>query len=474
MKRDPSRRRCSWRPFITGLLLLIPACSDQDDTVQPSNPDLEVNGELHAGSTTVLPNTPVGRQLAWVIEAVNGEVSRLGHGELDAHFDPNFLRVRGHDQVLEQLASTARDDAPLTFREVSPDTSPESALALVDGARTQLTIGMNVGADHGKITGLEFRPLVPPPEPEPLDSWQAVTAALQGITPGAQLLVAEVTGETCQPLHEHAAEQALALSSTASLYVVAELARQVEAGTLAWSSPVTVQSQLKSLPPGELETLPAGTELELWAVADKMLAQSDNSAADHLITLLGRENVEGVLPAAGHAAPQLNVPFLTTRELFLFRLELSEPELDAYLDMAVPQRRAFLAGLSERMPLLESARDWFMPRRIQELEWFASAQDLCRLMAHLRTRSEAPGMGRLADVLSQDPGLPLDPAEFPFVSFKGGSEPGVLNLTWLVERADGKRLFVTIGLNNPASPILNVAGVFRAASAIFELLRNHP
>ena len=54
----------------------------------------------------------------------------------------------------------------------------------------------------------------------------------------------------------------------------------------------------------------------------------------------------------------------------------------------------------------------------------------------------------------------------------GTAEPGVLSLNWLVERADGKRLFLSIGLNDPAAPILDPAGVFRAAVAAFELLRH--
>jgi hypothetical protein len=47
-------------------------------------------------------------------------------------------------------------------------------------------------------------------------------------------------------------------------------------------------------------------------------------------------------------------------------------------------------------------------------------------------------------------------------------------LTWLVERADGKRWFVSISLNDPSAPILDTMAVFRAAAASFELLRSAP
>lgn len=477
MEREARKEeRYTWRALATGVLLVLTACSGRDDTVQLDLPAPEESGEGDAnpGATPMPPDTPVGRQLAWIIDVVNRGASPLTPGELEAHFDEVFLRASGHDQTIELLAGTARDDAPLTFLEVSPDTSDKSVLALVEGTRSRLTIGINVGAANGKITGLQFlRPIAAVAPPEPLRTWEAITDELQQIAPRAQLLVAEVVGGTCLPLQHLAAERALALGSSSSLYVLAELARQVEEGQLDWSSTLTVKEELKSLPAGELQTVAAGTELRLGEVAEKMFTLSDNTATDHLLALLGRENVESVLAATGHSAPELNVPFLTTRELFLFRLELSEPEIDRYLSMLPAQRRAFLAALSGRAPRLEDTRDWLGPRRIDQVEWFASAQDLCRLMAHLRGRSELPGMAPLAEVLSQSRSfLPLDPADFPYVSFKGGSEPGVLNFTSLVERVDGKRLFVTIGLNDPSAPIVDTGGIYRVAVAIFELLRN--
>ena len=239
---------------------------------------------------------------------------------------------------------------------------------------------------------------------------------------------------------------------------------------MRWDTPIVIQDALKSLPSGELQNLPPGTELNVRDVAGKMIAISDNTAADHLIALLGRENIEAGQAAAGHLAPELNMPFLATRELFLFRLELAAAETDMYLSQTVPDRRTFLSDLAGRAPRLESAADWFLPRRIEQLEWFASAEDLCRLMLSLQQRSQLPGGAPLREVLAQDPGLPIDAQQFPYIAFKGGSEPGVLNLTWLVERRDGARFFVSIGLNDPSAPILDVSSVLHSALDIFELL----
>jgi hypothetical protein len=110
------------------------------------------------------------------------------------------------------------------------------------------------------------------------------------------------------------------------------------------------------------------------------------------------------------------------------------------------------------------------PRRVDEIEWFASASELCRLMAALDVRTELPGLEPLADVLSRNPGLPIDPIAFPYIAFKGGSEPGVLNLTWLVHAQSGARYFVSTRLNDPSAPIADETGALRTALGIFDLL----
>jgi hypothetical protein len=201
-----------------------------------------------------------------------------------------------------------------------------------------------------------------------------------------------------------------------------------------------------------------------------MIAISDNTAADHLIHQLGRENIEAEQAEAGHQAPELNTPFLATRELFLFRVELGDSDTASYLSRNVDDRRSFLSGLAGRVPRLENTAGWFLPRGIDQIEWFASSEDLCRLMLSLQQRSEQAGLAPLRDVLSQDRALAIDAEKFPYVAFKGGSEPGVINLTWLAERNDGARFFVSIGLNDPMAPILDTNTVLRSALDIFQLL----
>ncbi|HEU4577842.1 MAG TPA: serine hydrolase [Polyangiaceae bacterium] len=449
--------------------LCLAACGGQD-RVELSVP-LSQAGSLDGNGSELPkpPNTAAGRQLSWLLQALNHDVEQLSAREIQRHFEASLLNVLPSEQILAEFSALARDQAPLTFREVSPDTSEMSLLALIDGSRSQLTIGMNIQEHSGKISGYQFTPLAEP-EPPPVASWQGVQRALTGVAPRAQYMVARVAAGSCQVLHGFATDQRLALGTSSSLYVLAELARQISAGTLGWDTPIVIQDALKSLPSGDLQDAPPGTALSVRDVATKMIAIGDNTATDHLIHLLGRENIEAEQAAVGHQAPELNMPFLATRELFLFRLELASAETDNYLSQVVSARRAFLDELAGRSPRAESANGWFLPRRIDQLEWFASADELCPLMASLDQRGEEAALRPLREVLSRDPGLPIDAAEFPYVAFKGGSEPGVLNLTWLVERRDGERFFVTIGLNDPSAPILDIGSVMSSALDIFQLL----
>ena len=87
---------------------------------------------------------------------------------------------------------------------------------------------------------------------------------------------------------------------------------------------------------------------------------------------------------------------------------------------------------------------------IDAVEWFASAADLARVMDWLRRNGDETTHG----ILAISPGMPR-PAAAPYgyIGFKGGSEPGVINLTWLVRNNAGVWHAVTGSWNNPAAPV---------------------
>jgi hypothetical protein len=80
-----------------------------------------------------------------------------------------------------------------------------------------------------------------------------------------------------------------------------------------------------------------------------------------------------------------------------------------------------------------------------EIEWYASASDMVRAMDWLRRN----GDDTTKAILAIKPGLgPQLLGELAYVGFKGGSEPGVLSLTWLVRSRAGVWQVIAGSWNN--------------------------
>src|SRR6185437_4695197 len=94
---------------------------------------------------------------------------------------------------------------------------------------------------------------------------------------------------------------------------------------------------------------------------------------------------------------------------------------------------------------------WTQPRQVNRIEWFASPDDLCRVYSRLASVRQQPEVDEALSI--NDGGIALNRTQFPTVWFKGGSEPGVLTLTYLARHADGTTVMTSMLLANPAVPV---------------------
>lgn len=244
------------------------------------------------------------------------------------------------------------------------------------------------------------------------------------------------------------AERPLAIGSSFKLFLLAELVRQVKAGERRWSDVVPLGAA--SLPSGLLHQWPKGSPITLHSLAALMISQSDNSAADTLLAVLGRDKVEAILPAVGVAAPALDSPFLSTREAFV--LKFGDPALLRRWKAADPAgRRALLGELGAVEPRrLDRSRFTGRPIAIEAAEWFASPADLVRTLDWLRRSGDPTAL----ELLAINPGLDAALArDFGYFGFKGGSEPGVLGMNFLIRTREGRWLAVSAVWNNAAAPL---------------------
>ena len=168
------------------------------------------------------------------------------------------------------------------------------------------------------------------------------------------------------------------------------------------------------------------------------------------------------------------MPFLTPRELSPAGHRL--PALaDRYLSLPRSRRAAFLASSVDPLPVSPAqAQTSLTPLDIDTLEWFASPDDICRAFAGLKQLAAQPALAPLGSILSaNNGGIGLDPAQWPTVWFKGGSEPRSAHRGYLATNSKGQAFVVTAMLSDPAVVLSPSAepGLLAITQAAFELVR---
>ena len=168
------------------------------------------------------------------------------------------------------------------------------------------------------------------------------------------------------------------------------------------------------------------------------------------------------------ADPGLDVPFLTTRELFVLKLDDWPALAQRYLGLGAAGRLALLAGTVDHDPL--NAADlspWTAPRDVGSIEWFASPTDICHVFASLATLARQPGLAPLAGILERNAGgMSLDPSRWQPVWFKGGSEPGVLTLSYLATTRTGQAYVASVLAENPSAPLAQNSAIPTLITAV--------
>jgi beta-lactamase class A len=292
--------------------------------------------------------------------------------------------------------------------------------------------------DEGQITSLLLSNAIDP---------TAVIPQLQALPGQTNLVILEGNTE----LAAHNADEALAIGSAFKLAVLATLQEQIEEGDRNWSDVVELRPEDKSLPSGILQTWFDGALLTVQSLATLMISQSDNTATDTLIRLVGRRAIEALTPR--------NSPFLTTREFFALKNPENESLRQRYQTGTPRQRREVLKELASA-PLPDASIFSGNPVALK-VEWFFTPRELCGLMQKVE---DLP-------LMSVNPGGGLvDPSQWERVSFKGGSEPGVLNLTTSLKAKNGKTYCVSATWNN-AEAAIDQTNFFVLYGGILEGLR---
>lgn len=357
-------------------------------------------------------------------------------------FEPAFLNQVPLTQVQDLIASLQKQFG--AYQRVQAE--GDRFLVLFERGRVTAQIALNA---QGQIAGLLFQPAA---EPLTLD---AAIAQLRTFPGEVNFLVLENGSE----LASFNGDRPLAVGSAFKLAVLVALRQQIDSGQHQWHDVVQLRPAWKSLPSGILQEWPDGSLLTLQTLATLMISISDNTATDALIHSVGRDAVE--------ALTDRNRPLLTTRELFTLKASQHQNWLQRYQVADLAQRRQLLEAIATYpLPDIHSeaqTREGFFAGQptALDVEYFFTPHELCHLMAKVQ---DLP-------LMSINPGTGLvNPQDWLQVAYKGGSEPGVLNLThWLKSRA-GKTYCVVTTWNNSAAPLEELR-LYTLHSAVLQYLQ---
>lgn len=403
-------------------------------------------------SPTAAQQVPTAPQAAEPLKARIAQLPAIlaGTADYDEYFSPEFraqVPREKFDAIGKQLTGAG---GPIAGIEKVTPLSPWSAeiqLGFRDGIGT-LRIAVDSAAPN-RVVGLLFTGFVA--REATLDAVAASLRALPGRTGFAYARLGE--GAPRLILSDHV-DQPFAIGSAFKLVILAELVRATNAGERRWTDLVTLDGKTE-LPGGAYTLSPAGTQVSLRDLAAKMISVSDNSATDILLRTLGRARVEAMLPALGIANPAALRPFMST--LDMFKLKGIAGLSGQWLALDEAGRRTMIEGPVAQQPALAIRQDLFKdgkPILIDRIEWFETPADLVRVMDWLR-RNTASGPGAEArTILGINPGIARPAAaRWQWVGYKGGSEPGVINMTLLLQGKDGSWYVITGSWNDTAAAI---------------------
>jgi beta-lactamase class A len=262
-------------------------------------------------------------------------------------------------------------------------------------------------------------------------------------------LLAEISDDgSARAISSLNSNKQFAIASTFKLYILAELAAEVKAGTRKWSDVVALSHSSPSS--HATQGWPKDSPVTLQTLASWMISVSDNGATDTLLHTLGRETVERKLATIGHSAPDRILPFLSTAEAFVLK---TDPALrERFLKATEAQQRDLIKKEKASLTANKIGNGAIggAPASIDTIEWFASPDDMLTLLRHIRLQRD----DKMMAIMGINNGLgPAIRNDWGYMGFKGGSEPGVISMSYLLQGKNGKWYVATGSWNDSTKEV---------------------
>ncbi len=383
-------------------------------------------------------STPLDKRIQQLIPVLNDKAA------LADVFTPSFLAAIPPAQIKALANGFTAQYGPAQRIGTVMRNGPNNATVLVEYEKAVATVELTVEASPPhRIAGLLIKGFTA--KNDDIDRIKADFAALPG---SSGFVVQRLSDRGGTTISEVNGDRQFATGSTFKLYILAELAAQVTAGQRKWSD--IVQLGVRNHSSVATQGWPLDTPVTLQTLATWMISVSDNAATDALMRELSRDAIEGKLASIGHSAPDRALPMLTTIEAFALK---TNPLLRARFEKAneagqrdlLKRERAALT-----YPAIDMSRLGSGPVAIDTVEWSASPADTARLLDNLR-RVNDPIARRIMAVNS---GIgPAAAAKWGYLGYKGGSEPGVISMSFLAQSKAGNWFAISGSWNDAAKEV---------------------
>jgi hypothetical protein len=351
-------------------------------------------------------------------------------------------------EYLKSIFTDAYTDTGACVSYSTESISPNDYILKLNGEKN-LDIVFTVTFDHTQrlFSGLLINGIQDPSIE--IKRWTDVGNSLNKLDPNGKLSATLMTSDGSIDLL-HNSDDVFAIGSTFKLYILGALELAISNGLHNWNVVLPVKEDWKSLPSGIMHTWPAGQPVKIYEYAEKMISISDNTATDHLLYFLGRENVEKMLFPMGNIHEYPYLPFLSTLEMFKLKWAIKPSETLDYIGKNKTERLSDLENLKliPRTDVGKNGVNYNKPTHIDTIEWFATTKENCNAMFWLAKQNKS----EIRSILSKN--VPLlvkvgsEESHWAFAGFKGGSEPGVLSTTFLLESKKGNRACLSMSWNN--------------------------
>lgn len=393
---------------------------------------------------------PVPVSAATISSPLNNRIEQLnqllkGQMEPEEFFTAGFLNAVPPAQFKQIVADVITEHGqPLKVVQIDRE-GAETANVKVEFEKSIATVKIAIeAATPYKVNGLLLSGFT-----AKNDSVEKIATDFAALSGTNGYMLAEIGDDsTIKTIAAKNSDRQFAIGSTFKLYILAELANQVRAGQRKWSDVVPLAH--RSFSSQGTNKWPLNSPATLHSLASWMISVSDNSATDTLLFALGRDIVERRLASIGHSNPDKTLPFLSTVEAFALKANI--PLRTKFLASTESKQRDLLT--TERSVLafdkIDSATFNGGPVAIDSIEWFASPADLTNLMRHIRAQRNDEMMA----IMAINSGLSdTTAAKWSYVGYKGGSENGVLSMTWLAKSKTGKWVVATGSWNDTTQSV---------------------